>query len=82
MVIDYILLKTSRPYRTKFDQSKLWSATKDMLLSDESLCRTCKKKNRIRLAKVVDHIIDITVEFRIMLFKDSFKNRFLPRFLK
>ena len=71
MIIDYSLLKTSRSYRTKLYQSKLWAVTRDIMLSEEPLCRTCKKNGRIRLAQVVDHIIDITVSPHLCLDLDN-----------
>ena len=51
-------LKT-RDERQKFYQSRDWRLMREYVLQNEPLCRECKRRGIIKLAKIVDHIIDM-----------------------
>lgn len=59
MIPSYQELRTSREARQRFYNSTEWRKLKEVVFAEEPLCRFCKEKGRLKLAEVVDHVIDI-----------------------
>lgn len=71
MIPSYEELRTSRKARQKFYLSKEWRSLREQVLVEEPLCRFCKAKGRLKLAEVVDHIVDIVDSPHLCLETDN-----------
>ena len=67
MILDYKRLRTERDYRNKFYLSTQWRKLREIVFAREPLCRMCKEKGKIKLAQMVDHIVDITLSPHLCL---------------
>jgi 5-methylcytosine-specific restriction protein A len=59
VIPSYEELRRYREARQKLYHTKEWGIIRENKLAEEPLCEFCKANGKIKLAAVVDHIIDI-----------------------